>query len=277
MSDVETATATAAPKPPHVRALTSDDIKQAVRAGLSDFKSYPKFGVFFGGIYALGGLLILVSLIALDAAWMIIPVAVGFPLIGPFIAVGLYEISRRHMAGESFGWREILLVIFEQRKRELGWMAFVVLFIFWIWMYQIRLLLALFLGFKSFATFSSFVQVIVTTPEGLGFLVVGTVIGAILATILYCTTVIAIPLLLDRDLDIVTAMITSFQTVLKSPVVMLGWGAIVTALIIAAMLPAFLGLIVVLPILGHATWHIYQAAISPEPEAATVAPADTSA
>jgi uncharacterized membrane protein len=140
-------------------------------------------------------------------------------------------------------------------------MAFVVLFIFWIWIYQVRLLLALFLGFKSFSSIDAFVTIVTTTPEGLGFLGVGTLVGAGLAFILFSSTVIAIPLLLDSELDFVSAMITSFKTVLKSPVAMLGWGIVVTVLAVAAMLPAFLGLIVVMPVLGHATWHLYQRAV----------------
>ncbi len=250
------------PQKPTINDITPADITGCLKLGLADFARAPLFGMFFGGVYTLGGLLILGILTKSDMPWMIIPVAIGFPLIGPFVAVGLYEVSRRLADGRPLDWREILLLVFQQRERQLGWMAFVVLFVFWIWIYQVRLLLALFLGFKSFSSVADFVTIITTTSEGIGFLTVGTMVGAFLAFMLFSATVIAMPLLLDRDIDFVTAMITSFQTVFKNPVTMISWGAVVTALAILAMMPAFLGLIVILPVLGHTTWHLYTRAIS---------------
>ncbi len=246
-----------APQMPEFRQVVADDIAAALRAGLSDFVSAPLYGLFFGGIFTVGGMIILASLTILGQTWLIIPIGIGFPLIGPFVAVGLYEVSRRRAAGEALNWKDILLVMFRQRERQLGWMAFVVLFIFWMWMYQIRLLLAIFLGFKSFSSFDAFFEVVTTTSEGIGFLAVGTVVGAALSLLLYSATVIAMPLLLDREVDMVSAMIASFKAVLSNPPVMLGWGLIVAGSVIVAMLPVFLGLLVVLPVLGHATWHLY--------------------
>ncbi|MCP4382652.1 MAG: DUF2189 domain-containing protein [Hyphomicrobiales bacterium] len=260
----EVPTAYQPPRIPGVRAVTAADIRSALGAGLSDFLHAPQFGLFFGGIYAASGLLMLASLTVLDVPWMIIPVAVGFPLIGPFVAVGLYEVSRRRAASEPLQWKAILSVIFQQRNRQLGWMAFVVLFIFWVWIYQVRLLLALFLGFQNFASIGGFIEAITTTANGLMFLAVGSLVGAFLAFVLYATTVITMPLLLDRDLDLVSAMIVSFKTIKLSPVVMIGWAVIVTVLTILALLPAFLGLLVVLPVLGHATWHLYASVVEPD-------------
>lgn len=249
------------PKIPAVGAVSYGDIATALKAGVADYLHAPFYGLFFGGIFTLGGLFILVALKLLNMPWMIIPVAIGFPLIGPFVAVGLYEISRRLAAGKPLVWREILLTVFRQRERQFSWMAFVVLFIFWMWIYQVRLLLALFLGFKSFSSIPKFLEIISTTPEGLGFLAVGTLLGAGLAFVLFSATVIAMPLLLDRELDFVSAMIVSFKCVLKSPLPMISWGIVITVLALLAMVPAFLGLIVVLPILGHATWHLYETAV----------------
>lgn len=245
-----------------VNPVTVRDLRAALSAGIADFRRAPALGLFFGAIYAFAGIFVIYALSRLNAPYWVIPAAVGFPLIGPFIAVGLYEISRRLEAGTPLTWKGVLFVIFESRKREVSWMAFVVLFIFWIWMYQVRIWLAIFLGFQSFSTVGAFLTVVTTTPDGLAFLAVGSIVGAALATVLFSVTVISIPLLLDRDPDIVTAMITSVQTVLKSPVVMLGWGAFVAVLLVAAMLPAFLGLLVVLPVLGHATWHLYRRAVT---------------
>ncbi len=264
MVDSDTAVSSHPPKVPQINAITFRDIREALGAGFADFMRAPLFGLFFGGIYWLGGLAILASLSVLNMPWMIIPLAIGFPLIGPFVAVGLYEVSRRLASGKPLAWRDILLVVFHQRERQLSWMAFVVLFIFWLWIYQIRLLLALFLGSKSFSTIPRFIEVVTTTPEGMTFLAVGTVIGAVISLVLFSATVISMPLLLERELDFITAMITSFKTVVKNPAPMIGWGLIVAVLAIVAMLPLFLGMLVVLPVLGHATWHLYKRAIEDE-------------
>ncbi|WP_394691624.1 DUF2189 domain-containing protein [Hoeflea sp.] len=248
---------------PPIRAISFDDVKASLGAGWSDFRARPGFGLFFGGIYMLGGLVILAFLTRIGSPWMIIPLAIGFPLLGPFVAVGLYEVSRRRAAGEPVTRKGVLAEVFHQRERQLGWMAFVVMFIFWIWVYQVRLLLALFLGFKSFSSWDAFVQVVLSTPEGWGFLAVGTVVGAFLATVLFSTTVIALPMLAEREVDFITAMITSVSTVVKNPVPMLGFGFIVGLITLLALLPMFAGLLIALPLLGHATWHLYKRATAP--------------
>ncbi len=250
------------PAKPVVREITTDDIKASVLDGLEDFRKAPGFGLFFGGFYALGGLVIFLCLGYLDMRWMIFPIAIGFPLAGPFAAAGLYEISRRLKADEPLHWRAILAVIFNQQRREFGWMAFTTLFIFWVWMYQVRLLLAIFLGAQSFSSAGSFLTVVTTTPEGILFLFIGSLVGLALALVLFSVSVVAMPLLLDRDIDFVTAMVTSVSTVVQNPVPMIGWGVLITALVIVAMLPAFLGLLIIFPVLGHATWHFYQRVVS---------------
>jgi uncharacterized membrane protein len=252
-----------APRLPAVRRVTFADLRGALAAGWGDFVAAPQYGLFFGGIYTVGGLVIMALLTVLHTPWLIIPVAVGFPLIGPFVAVGLYEVSRRRAAGQPLRWGAILSVVFQQRNRQLGWTAFVVLFIFWVWIYQVRLLIALFLQSSSFASIDGFLGVILTTQQGLLFLAVGTCVGAVLAFVLYATSVITMPLLLDRDIDFVSAMIVSFQAIHRSPEVMIAWGAFIAVMTLLALVPAFLGLLVVLPVLGHATWHLYVRAVEP--------------
>jgi uncharacterized membrane protein len=246
---------------PEVRAVSVADIRASLAEGISDFIRAPAFGFFFGGIFALGGICITLALTAWDRPWLIYPFAIGFPLIGPFAAVGLYEVSRRLESGRPLAWSAVLSVLWAQRRRELSWMAFVVLFVFWIWMYQVRLWMALILGRMSFATFEKFLTVLFTTWQGWTFLIVVHLVGGALALIMFSLTVISIPLLMQRDIDFVTAMLTSIRAVLASPLVMLGWGAIVTLAVIVACLPFFLGLLLVLPILGHATWHLYRRAV----------------
>ena len=246
---------------PPVAALGAADIRACLLLGISDFKSAPRFGLLVGGIFALIGIIIVLAMTRWDMPWMIYPFAIGFPLIGPFAASGLYEVSRRLETGQDLSWRIVLKAIRAQFGRELSWMSFAMLFLFWIWMYQVRLLMALFLGRMSFSTLDQFFDVVLTTPQGWLFLAAGHVVGAALALILFSITVISIPLLMERDYDFVTAMITSVKTVMASPVTMLGWGVFVTLAVIAACVPFFLGLLVVLPVLGHATWHLYRRAV----------------
>lgn len=254
------------PRPPAVRINTISfaDVKAALAAGWRDFLKAPLIGLFFGGIYAAGGIAMFLFLKVYHEPWWIIPIAVGFPLIGPFVAVGLYETSRRIETGQPLRFGEILMVILAQRKRQVAWMAFVVLFIFWMWLYEVRMLLAIFLGFKSFSSIDEFWTVVTTTPEGMGFLAVGTGVGAFISWVLFCTTIVGIPLLLDRELDLITGIIYSFKSVFQNPVPMISFGILVVAFTFAAFVPMFLGLLIVLPVLGHATWHLYKSVVAAE-------------
>lgn len=247
---------------PDINTLTFADIRVCLRNGIADYRRAPLIGIFLGSIFAVIGLFITLSLFVWEKSWMMYPMLIGFPLIGPFAAVGLYEVSRRIEAGAPLAWNEILSVVRLQSRREIRWMAFVMLFIFWVWMYQVRLLIALILGRMSFATLESFIEIITTTREGLIFIIAGHIVGACLALVLFSVTVISMPLLLDREVDFITAMITSIKTVLASPLVMLSWGVFVTLAIMLSFVPAFLGLLLVLPILGHTTWHLYRKAIN---------------
>ncbi|MBC00282.1 MAG: hypothetical protein CML67_12150 [Rhodobacteraceae bacterium] len=253
------------PDPTRVNAIGFDAIVDALGEGMRDFRKAPRFGLFFGGVYALGGIFVLLTASALHMSYLSYPLAIAFGLIGPFVAVGLYEVSRRLENGEPLDWYGVLAVIWAQRRRELAWMAFVVLFVQIMWMYQVRLLLALFLGFQSFASFSAFVEVVVTTPEGLMFLLIGNIVGAALSIVLFSLTVVSFPMLLDREVDFITAMITSVRAVVTSPAPMIGWALIITVTMLLSMLPVFAGLLVTLPVLGHTTWHLYRKLV-PEPQ-----------
>jgi uncharacterized membrane protein len=247
---------------PAVRAASVADIRAAFEAGIRDFMAAPVFGLFFGAIYWLGGLMLLTLPSYFGYVWAVFPLAAGFALIGPFVAVGLYEVSRRRETGEPLTWPLVLQAVWFQGGRELSWMAFVTLFIFLIWMYQVRLLYALFFGFASLDPLL-FVQQLFTTADGLIFLAIGTCVGAILALVTFSITLVSFPLLLDRDVDWITAMITSLRVVRESPRVMLGWGLVTAVVMFVAMLPAFAGLLLVLPLWGHATWHLYRRLVVP--------------
>jgi uncharacterized membrane protein len=247
---------------PGVRRITTADIAEALGQGLRDFQALPLYGLAFGALYAFGGIIIVLSLTRFGLVYLTYPLAAGFALIGPFVAIGLYEVSRRREAGQPISLGAIWSTV--RSRSEIGWMAFVTLFFFVIWMYQVRLLIALLLGLHaSFSSIREFINVVLTTNDGLLFLVIGNVDGAALSLILFSLTVISFPLLLDRDVDFVTAMVTSVRAVVMSPVPMIGWAAVIVVLLIVSSIPYFLGLIVTLPVLGHATWHLYRRVVVP--------------
>ena len=160
----------------------------------------------------------------LNVSYLAYPLAAGFVMIGPFVASGLYggkPPPRGRTAAHLSPCAD--LCVGNSGRRELAWMAFVSMFIMIIWLYQIRLLIALFLGLQTFSSIGEFIAVVTTTSQGLLFLAIGHVIGAILATLAFSLTVVSFPLLVDRDMDFVTAIITSFRAVALNPLVMLGW------------------------------------------------------
>ncbi|MGZ5854471.1 MAG: DUF2189 domain-containing protein [Xanthobacteraceae bacterium] len=248
---------------PVVRRIAASDIVEAVGAGLRDFQALPLYGLGFGALYAIGGILILLCITAFGMTYLAYPLAAGFALIGPFVAAGLYDVSRQRELGQSPSLAGLWSAI--RSRGEMGWMAFVTIFIFIMWMYQVRLLMALFLGINaSFHNLQEFITLVLTTNEGLTFLFVGNVIGAALSLLLFTLTVVSFPLLLDRnDVDFVTAMITSVRAVVINPVPMIGWALVIVVLLMISAMPFFLGLLVTLPVLGHTTWHLYRRVVAP--------------
>ena len=246
---------------PVVRSITADMVYSALAAGWADFRAAPGFGLFFGGVYAVLGIAIFLTLWALDHPFWIVPFGFAFPLIGPFAAVGLYEVSRRREAGEPLDWSEILAVVWSKRNSQIPSMAFVVLAGFMLWMWAASILVILFLG--RLGGYSD-IGGILASPNGIALIVVGTIVGGIIAFLLFAVTAVSLPMLLDRDVDYVTAMVTSFKAVTSNLQPMLHWAWIVAASLIVAMLPLFLGLVVALPVLGHGTWHLYRRVIAPE-------------
>ena len=247
---------------PLVQRITAADIAEALARGLRDFQALPFYGLAFGALYAFGGIVIVLSLTAFGMAYLAYPLTAGFALIGPFVAVGLYEASRRREAGQPVTFGAIWSTI--RSRSEIGWMAFVTVFVFVIWMHQVWLLISLFLGPNvSFSSINEFLTVVLTTNAGLLFLAIGNLDGAVLSLILFSLTVVSFPLLLDREVDFVTAMVTSVRAVMTSPVPMISWAAVIAVLVIVSAIPYFLGFIVTVPVLGHSTWHLYRRIVLP--------------
>lgn len=241
---------------PPIRRVTFAMLGTALRRALRDMGRAPGYAVLFSLPYVLiGWALAWITWRTGQSYWLIFA-AVSFPLIGPFAAVGLYEVSRRIEQGRPLALGPILTVVTRQGGRQLPSLCAIIVFLFLVWFFIGHMIFALFMGLSVMTNVSSSYEVFLT-PNGLTMLAVGTVVGAGFALLLYMITVIALPLLLDREVDFVTAMIVSFTTVTVNPGPMLAWGALVAALTFAAMIPWFLGLFLTLPLLGHATWHLY--------------------
>lgn len=242
---------------PDIGEVAVSDIGDVLKLGWQDFLRAPLFGIFFSAVYVAGGLLLWKIYGIAGQQWWLAPVAVGFPLLAPFAAVGLYEVSRRIERGAPLAWGEVLGVVFAQKDRQIPAMAAVIIVIFLFWVFVAHALFALFMGLRAFTSgtdiFSLFFQ-----GNGPLMLLVGGAIGAGFAAVLFSTTVAGLPLLLEREVDFVTAMIHSVQAVIRNLRPMAIWAAVIAALLFVGMVPLFLGLFVVLPVLGHATWHMYR-------------------
>lgn len=236
------------------------DLWAALAAGWRDFIAQPAFGLFFAGIYVAAGLFVCYALFTWgEAAWLI-PAAAGFPLIAPFIAVGLYEVSRRREAGLPMSWGAVLGALRGRGDEQILSMGVIVFVAFGFWLMVAHGIFAIFLAESGIGSES---LELFQTQAGMMMLVVGSAVGALMALAFYSITVISLPMLVDREVDFLTAIIMSLATVRSNTFVMLAWAAWIAVALFVAMIPLFLGLLVALPVLGHATWHLYRRAVGP--------------
>jgi uncharacterized membrane protein len=234
------------------------DLSAALAAGWRDFLAMPRFGLFFGGVYVLAGLAIgWVTVTGGELTWLI-PAMAGFPLVAPFVAVGLYEASRRREAGEPLTWRAVLGALKGHGDDQILSMGVIVFVAFSFWMIVAHAIFAVFMAESGMGGESLDALL---TPAGLMMLAVGSAVGAVMAFAFYAMTVISLPMLVERKVDFLTAIIASLAVVRRNFAVMLGWAAVIAVLLFVAMLPGFIGLMVALPVLGHATWHLYRRAV----------------
>lgn len=252
MTDVHTPPASPLPE---INEIAMNDLWFAMKAGWTDFKAAPFYGVFFSAVYVLGGFF-LIFLGAGTVTWTL-AMSLGFPLVAPFAAVGLYEVSRRLEAGEALEFGEILAVVVGEKDRQIPWMGAIIVIYFLFWTFLAHMIFALFLGPSALLHVGTSIGDY-TSGVALIMIVTELIVGGILAFVLFSLTVVSLPLLLEKEIDFVSAMLLSLRAVRQNLPVMLAWAALIAGLTLAAMVPMFLGLMVVLPLLGHATWHLYR-------------------
>jgi uncharacterized membrane protein len=248
---------------PMVRKIGLPELKDALAKGIEDFCAVPSHAVFLSIIYPIVAL-VLAQQTLKSLVHLFFPLAAGFALIGPLASLGLYELSRRRELGIAFSWTHDLS---ERRSRSIGGLLIVggllvVIFLFWIAAAQ-AIYIATF-GHASMGTISNFLRQVFTTPEGWTLIVVGNGVGFVFAVLALMISVVSFPLLLDQDVGARIAILTSVGVVLTNPVPTAMWGLIVAGLLLIGSLPLFIGLAVVLPILGHSTWHLYRKVVGPE-------------
>jgi uncharacterized membrane protein len=243
---------------PAVRQVKTADLKDVLIKGLVDFAAYRTDVIFLCLIYPLAGIALVWLTFGYDMLPLIFPLASGFALIGPVAAVGLYEMSRRREQGIRITWMDAFGVI-----RSPGFGAILVLglalvAIFLLWLLTATLIYQLTLGPEPPVSIAAFVREMFTTRAGWVMIVVGMGVGFLFAVLVLTISVVSFPLLLDRDVGLPTAVGTSIRAVAANPGPMAVWGLIVAGSLVIGSIPAFLGLIVVMPVLGHATWHLYR-------------------
>jgi uncharacterized membrane protein len=247
-----------------IRRIGLADLKDALARGLDDFLAMPSHAVFLCLIYPVVGLVIARLVLGANVLPLMFPLAAGFALLGPFAALGLYEMSRRREAGLDVSWSHALDVFRSPSIGAIAVLGLLLVAIFLVWIAVAQSIYVAYFGYKPAAAVSGFINQVLTTPEGWGLIVVGNFVGFLFAAVVLTISAISFPLLLDRDVGAATAVLTSIRVVLANPVTMAAWGLIVAALLALGSLPALLGLTIVLPLLGHATWHLYRKVVEPD-------------
>jgi uncharacterized membrane protein len=250
---------------PIVRKVGPRDLVHALAQGIDDFRAMPSHIAFLCLIYPLCGLVLAYLTSQQNALQLIFPLASGFALIGPFAAIGLYEMSRRRELGLETSWRYAFNVLRSPSIPAIGALGLLLLALFVAWLTAAQLLYSWLFGPAPPASWAGFVKEVLTTPRGFALIGLGGLVGFCFAAVTLSVSVVSFPLLLDRDVGAAAALATSVRVMRENLGAMALWGIIVAAALILGALPFFVGLALVMPILGHATWRLYRAVIVRDP------------
>jgi uncharacterized membrane protein len=246
---------------PETRRLTTGDLREALRKGWDDLAAMRSDVLFACMLYPAMGAVLLAMAAQGELTHLLFPVLSGFALVGPVAALGLYELSRRREAGAEVSWGAMFDVLRNPRFPRILMLSLFNGVIFMAWLLIADAIHAATLGSDRPESLMALVTAALTTPAGWVMTIIGTAVGFVLAAGVLAVSVISFPLLLDRNVTLPVAVITSVQVARENPVVIATWGLIVAGGLILGILPLLLGLVMVLPVLGHATWHLYRAAV----------------
>jgi uncharacterized membrane protein len=246
-----------------VRRIGFDDIRWALRQGWEDFLGLRGDLLFVGVLYPFVGFIAVLVALNQSLLPLLFPLAAGISLLGPLVAAGFYELARRRELGEDIRWRHFFDVFSGPAAAPLLALGLVLAGLFVLWLAAAVAIYEIFfvdatLGFRSPGPAGAFIERLFTTSEGWGLIIVGNLVGLAFALATLMISVVSFPMVVDRpDLGAATAIETSIRAFVRNPLPMLGWGLIVAVLLVIGSIPLFVGLAVVLPVLGYATWHLY--------------------
>jgi uncharacterized membrane protein len=255
----------ASPALPVVRKIGMTDLKDALAKGIDDFRAFPTHAIFLSIIYPVVGLVLARLTLSYDFLPLLFPLAAGFALIGPFAATGLYEMSRRRELGLDVSWQDAFGARRSPSIDGILALGALLTIIFVLWVAVAQAIYIANFGYTPAASIPNFLRQVLTTPAGWSLILVGNGVGFLFAVVALTISVVSFPLLLDRDVGAAVAILTSVRAVLRNPVTMAVWGLIVAGLLLIGSLPLLVGLAVVMPVLGHSTWHLYRKLVEPGP------------
>ncbi len=241
-----------------IRRIRVRDVREALVRGFEDFEAYRTDVIFLSLIYPIVGLVLWRVAFRYDMLPLLFPIASGFALIGPVAAIGLYEMSRQHEEGRAPSWSQAFHVLRSPSIGAILLLGLVLAVVFVLWLFAAELIYNLTLGPVPPASLGAFLRDVFTTGPGWAMIGVGVGVGFLFAVLSLAISVVSFPLLLDRKVGVVTAVNTSIRAVIANPGPMAAWGAVVVAGLVLGSIPLFIGLAIVMPVLGHATWHLYR-------------------
>lgn len=250
---------------PQIRTIGPADLKAALAHGIEDFRAMATTHIIFLSlIYSVGGLFLARAALGYDFVPLLFPLAAGFALIGPIAGIWLYELSRRREQGLDVAWHHAFDVVRSPSAGAIAALGLLLLVIFSVWVAVAQAIYIANFGYQAPGSIGQFLRDVFTTRAGWTMILIGNAVGFVFALVAFVLSVVSFPLLIDRNVGVAAAVATSIGVVVKNPLTMALWGLIVVAALVLGSIPAFIGLAVVMPVLGHATWHLYRRAVEPD-------------